>query len=452
MNAIVKEFIDNEKFKDCLGNIDKKISPINLLGLTDVAKTLSLAATKESSKRTICLITYNEIQAKKLLDDLKYFNSKTVYFPKKDIVTYDYIAESKDLPYERIEVLNRIYNGSVDIVVTTIEACMQKMISPKELYSNVIKFEFNKEYKFDEIKEKLVKLGYERTELIEGKGQFSVRGDIIDIAVTNNKGVRVEFWGDEIDSIRYFNISSQRSIEELNEITIYPAHEYIVTDSIENIVNKVIIVDDAGNKIGEKRNDKSIELYSSHNTYFNRALAKENIENYKGSIADYNKAIELNPNDYQIYKKRAYSKYKIDDYKGAIADYNKTLELHPNDFESIISLGILELELEQYQEAYDTFTSAIKIDAEFPDIYLNRAIAECALCRFDEALQDIEKLFGFNNVFKNDYISLFNKLSEILEDLSENQKSNEKAQNFAKRLENYKSIVNDTDFRKEFKK
>ena len=115
-------------------------------------------------------------------------------------------------------------------------------------------------------------------------------------------------------------------------------------------------------------------------------------------------------------------------------------------------MGILELELEQYQEAYDTFTSAIKIDAEFPDIYLNRAIAECALCRFDEALQDIEKLFGFNNVFKNDYISLFNKLSEILEDLSENQKSNEKAQNFAKRLENYKSIVNDTDFRKEFKK
>jgi transcription-repair coupling factor (superfamily II helicase) len=239
MNAIVKEFIDNEKFKDCLGNIDKKISPINLLGLTDVAKTLSLAATKESSKRTICLITYNEIQAKKLLDDLKYFNSKTVYFPKKDIVTYDYIAESKDLPYERIEVLNRIYNGSVDIVVTTIEACMQKMISPKELYSNVIKFEFNKEYKFDEIKEKLVKLGYERTELIEGKGQFSVRGDIIDIAVTKNKGVRVEFWGDEIDSIRYFNISSQRSIEELNEITIYPAHEYIVTDSIENIVNNI---------------------------------------------------------------------------------------------------------------------------------------------------------------------------------------------------------------------
>ena len=239
MNAIIKEIVDNEKFKDCLDNINKKISPINILGLTDVAKVLSLTVAKETCKRPICLITYNEIQAKKLLEDIKYFNSKVVYLPKKDIVTYDYIAESKDLPYERIEALNRIYNGSADIVVTTIEACMQKMISPKELYSNVIKFEFNKEYKFEEIKEKLVKLGYERAELIEGKGQFSVRGDIIDIAITTNKGVRVEFWGDEIDSIRFFNISSQRSIEELNEIVIYPAHEYIVTNNIENIVNNI---------------------------------------------------------------------------------------------------------------------------------------------------------------------------------------------------------------------
>ena len=209
MNAIIKTLIDNEKFKDYLENIKQKISPINLLGLTDVGKVQFLMATKEETKGPICLITYNELQAKKLLEDIKYFTSKVVYFPKKEIVTYDYIAESKDLPYERIEALNRIKNGNVDIIVTTVEACMQEMISGKDLYSNTIEFKFNKEYNFEEIKEKLVKLGYERTDLIEGKGQFSVRGDIIDIAITNVKGVRIEFWGEEIDSIRYFNISSQ---------------------------------------------------------------------------------------------------------------------------------------------------------------------------------------------------------------------------------------------------
>lgn len=239
MNAIIKNLIDNQKFKDYLENIKQKISPINLLGLTDVAKVQFLMATKDEIKRPVCLITYNELQAKKLLDDIKYFTSRVAYFPKKEIVTYDYIAESKDLPYERIETLNRIKNGNVDIIVTTVESCMQEMISQNDLYSNTIEFKFEKEYNFEEIKEKLVKLGYERAELIEGKGQFSVRGDIIDIAITNVKGVRIEFWGEEIDSIRYFNISSQRSTEELKEFKVYPAHEYLLTDSIQNICEKI---------------------------------------------------------------------------------------------------------------------------------------------------------------------------------------------------------------------
>jgi len=239
MNAIIKNLIDNEKFKDYLKNINQKISPINILGLTDVGKVQFLVATKSETNNPVCIITYNELQAKKLVEDLSYFTSKVAYFPKKEIVTYDYIAESKDLPYERIEALNRIKNGNVDIIVTTVEACMQEMISAKELYSNIIEFKFNKEYNFEEIKEKLVKLGYERADLIEGKGQFSVRGDIIDIAITNVKGVRIEFWGEEIDSIRYFNISSQRSTEELEEFKVYPAHEYLLTDSIEKICEKL---------------------------------------------------------------------------------------------------------------------------------------------------------------------------------------------------------------------
>ena len=248
MNAIVKNLIDTDKFQDFLKQTKQKISPITILGLSDVGKMQFLAATKEELNKPICFITYNEIQAKKLLEDLNYFTSKIAYFPKKEIVTYDYIAESKDLPYERIETLNRMKNGKVDIVVTTIEACMQAMITPDDLYANIIEFKFHQSYSFEEIKEKLIKLGYERSELIEGKGQFSVRGDIIDIAISNAKGVRIEFWGDEIDSIRYFSIASQRSIEELEAIKIYPAHEYLLTNSISFICDKILETYDKENE------------------------------------------------------------------------------------------------------------------------------------------------------------------------------------------------------------
>ena len=239
MNEIANILTQNEKFKDIVKEIKLNTTPISILGLVDVAKIQFASALLEQTNKKICIITYNEIQAKNLLKNLNYFNKKVVYFPKKEIVTYDYDVESKDLIYERMDALNKIYTNEAQIIVTTIEACMQEMIAKKDLFSNIISLEFDKNYNFEEIKQKLVNLGYERVDLIEGKGQFSIRGDILDIALTENKGVRIEFWGDEIDSIRYFNISSQRSIEEIRKINIYPAHEYVLNNSIDEVCKKI---------------------------------------------------------------------------------------------------------------------------------------------------------------------------------------------------------------------
>ena len=240
MNTIINLFSENKKVSEYLENIKNKVSPITLLGLTDVSKICMSYIAKEINKNPICIITYNEIQAKKLIENLKYFNENIVYIPKKEIVTYDYIAESKDLLYERIEAISRIKIGKADIIVTTIEAVMQPVIPEKILYKDILEFKEQKTYNLEELKTKLVNLGYERCELIEGRGQFSIRGGIVDIAISNSRGVRIEFWGDEIDSIRIFNISSQRSIENLKEIKIYPAHEYILEKNIEKVCDEII--------------------------------------------------------------------------------------------------------------------------------------------------------------------------------------------------------------------
>ena len=239
MNTIIGELGKNPKFCEYIKNIENKKSPIVISGLTDVGISHMISATKEFAKKPLCIITYNEMQAKKLVEDLKYFTDKVIFLPKKEIVTYDYIAESKDLPYERIEALNKIQESKINIVVTTIEAVMQKMISRKELYKNILKFKIGDQYNLEELKQKLVDLGYVRYDLIDGRGQFSVRGGIVDISITEKIGIRIEFWGDEIDSIRYFNVISQRSTENIEKITIYPAHEYLLETNLENVINKI---------------------------------------------------------------------------------------------------------------------------------------------------------------------------------------------------------------------
>ena len=304
MNTIISKLQELQKFKQYIQEIEEKNSPITISGLSDVGKIQFAYSTKQSLNRPICIVTYNEIEARKIVKDLSYFTNEfeeVLYFPKREIASYDYIAESKDLPYERIEVLNKIQKKKAKIVVTTVEALMQKMITKSSLYKNCLEFKVGKRYSLEEVKQNLILLGYERDDLIEGKGQFSVRGDIIDVALTETKGVRVELWGDEVDSIRNFSISSQRSNEMLDKIEIMPAHEFILEDELKNIVSKI----------------------QNNNEYLDKVNAKSDYRNKIEEII--NKDIELiESGDYIS---------KIDKYFNSFYDKTETfLDYLENDF------------------------------------------------------------------------------------------------------------------------
>ena len=269
MNFLIKTLEENKKFQELTKQISKT-GPITISGLVDVEKLHVLAGIFNETKRPMVLVTYNEIQARKLYQDLKKLIKQTYFFPKKEITSYDYVAQSKEIEYKRIDVLNKMYLAKQKkepiIIVTTIEAVMQKMVAKNTLYQNVIDFEVGKTYLLDEIKEKLVGLGYERSDLIENKGQFSIRGGIVDVGLSEKIGVRIEFWGDEVDSIRFFQISSQRSTEMLKEITIFPAHELIVQDLSEAVKN---IQEKYPEEIEDIELIKNGDYISKINKYFN---------------------------------------------------------------------------------------------------------------------------------------------------------------------------------------
>ena len=274
MNFLIEDLKKANKFLEYVEDVKNKYSPIILSGLSSVGKIQLVEATKEYTNKNICLVTYNELQARKIVQDLKYFSSNVFYFPKREIASYDYVAESKDLPYERIETLNKIFeqdkNNKSDriIVVTTIEAIMQKMITKKDIYQNILEFKLGKSFDLDKLKQDLIHLGYERSDIVDGKGQFSVRGGILDIGTTKTQGIRIEFWGDEVDSIRSFSITSQRTNKMLEEVRIYPSHELIVTKNLEKICEEIIAKEKNEDVLDDVELIKSGNYISKIDKYF----------------------------------------------------------------------------------------------------------------------------------------------------------------------------------------
>jgi len=239
MNPVLAELIKTEKFQDYLERVKNNKAPIDILGLAGVGVEQIASCTEAEIKRPICLITYNELQAKKLTEELLNYTSEVYFFPKREILVYDYILESKELPYERIEVLKKIKSGKIKILVCSVESLLQPIIPKEVLFKNEISLNVGKTYELENLKRKISMLGYNKTELIGGKGEFSSRGGILDISFDDDYGIRIEFWGDEIDSIRKFDIQTQRSIEMIESIKISPLHEFLLEDDLEKVCNKI---------------------------------------------------------------------------------------------------------------------------------------------------------------------------------------------------------------------
>ncbi|MBE6062563.1 MAG: transcription-repair coupling factor [Clostridium butyricum] len=242
LKGLLEPLEDSREFKSILESIEQKRYPIGIYGVSESGKGYIVDGIFENIDKSIVIVTQSDIEAKNVYEDLLLYTNEVYYFPTKEMVFYNIDAISGDLRWARLKVINSILNRKKKIVVTSVDAFSARY-SPRKLFQNyTMKLKENDEVDFTEITKKLVQSGYERVEMVEGKGQFSLRGGILDVFPTGSAyPYRIELFGDEIESIRTFNVESQRSIDKVKKIEIFPAKEIIVTEqSMEAGRNKLL--------------------------------------------------------------------------------------------------------------------------------------------------------------------------------------------------------------------
>lgn len=273
MNDIFVYPLQNSKeYKDIINCINNNKGSLLINGLLAVQKPhIAYSMYRDLNRQTI-FITNSDLEAKKVYDDLSfYMKDKLEYLGYQDILFYHLDAKDRSEEAKGLKVLLKLAKGDNIILVTSIEAVMRKYIPKERLLENIYTYKIGDVINLEKLSETLVNLGYERVSKIEGFGQFSIRGGIIDIfSLEYNNPIRMELFDDEIDSIRTFDVFSQKSIEKIKQFSITPSREFIYPENVKDAVAK--IKKDTGKHTNE---DVSLNIDNINSkTYF------QGIENY----------------------------------------------------------------------------------------------------------------------------------------------------------------------------
>ncbi len=217
------------EYEELNRQLEQGQGPVQVSGCMDSQKVHLIQETVPDAAWKL-IVTYDDSRAREIYEDFGCFRQDVWLYPAKDLLFYSADIHGNLMARQRLQVLRHRMEDASGVVVTTIDGLMDHLLLPKQLADQVIVVKAGQELELDEWKERLAQMGYERTGQVDGMGQFSIRGGILDIfPLTEEQPIRIELWDTEVDSIRFFDLESQRSIEQLEEIAIYPASEIVLT-------------------------------------------------------------------------------------------------------------------------------------------------------------------------------------------------------------------------------
>ena len=223
-------------FFDNIFNISKKKN-YSISGLNKELNALYIFNTFLKRDMGVLVVVSSIYEANDLYSRLINYSNKVLFFPMDDFITSEAIAISPEFKLERINTLNKLIHDDKYIVITNLMGVLRYLPTPNTWKNKIINLNNNMDYNRDGLINKLFELGYEKETIVTETGKFAVRGYVIDVfPIGSDNPVRIEFWGDSIDNLKEFDVDSQLSINSLDNLTIYPASEFL----LDNVNNDVI--------------------------------------------------------------------------------------------------------------------------------------------------------------------------------------------------------------------
>ena len=225
MKSFTEPLSGLKEYSDLKAQLKNGKEVVQVSGCIDTQKPhfiYSLAGTE----RNCLIVTFQEQKARELYESYRFFDRQAVYYPARDILFYQSDIRGNLLTGERLTAVKSILEQERVTVITTFDALMDRIVPLSHIRESILEYALGDVLDLEQVRKRLVQMGYERNYQVEIAGQFAVRGGILDIfPLTEDNPYRIELWGDEIDSMRSFDVESQRSIENLEQVRIYPASE-----------------------------------------------------------------------------------------------------------------------------------------------------------------------------------------------------------------------------------
>lgn len=314
-----------------------------VIGLTPELKSLYIYQKFKKEQNSILFVTSNLNDASKIYNGISTLTSHVRFFPMDDFLTSEAIAISPEFKTTRLETIDSLLNGEKQIVITNLMGYLRYLPQKEIFKKSYIDLEKEKEYEIKKLEEKLFDLGYKKETTVTMTGEIATRGFVLDIfPINTEEPVRVEFWGDKVDSIKTFDPNNQRTIKEIEKITIFPNTEKIIKNSFEipyRDMNKYIKVTNI-----KEYMDNPITIYDNYNDLNNNYNSLlEEIRNYNIStereenttyMNDFNKVKDSKAIIFEMFdntkkeKSAIYNTYQIEPFSKGISNINQRLNLY----------------------------------------------------------------------------------------------------------------------------